>query len=139
MIKLANTDTAIAACFPTMKELRTELKQEEFVPLVRELMQEGFQLAYHEDGEGVTCVAGFRIYKNLFLGKHLYVDDLSTLERARSLGLGGQMLAWLRDYAKQQGCNVLHLDSGVQRFRAHKFYLNQGMFISSHHFSQKLD
>jgi len=33
----------------------------------------------------------------------------------------------------------LHLDSGVQRFSAHRFYLSKRMEISSHHFSLKLD
>jgi len=29
----------------------------------------------------------------------------------------------------------LHLDSGVQRYMAHKFYLREGFIIASHHFS----
>jgi hypothetical protein len=32
----------------------------------------------------------------------------------------------------------LHLDSGVRRFDAHRFYLNKRMNISSHHFSMVL-
>ncbi|MGZ5001726.1 MAG: GNAT family N-acetyltransferase, partial [Chthoniobacterales bacterium] len=31
------------------------------------------------------------------------------------------------------------LDSGVQRFDAHRFYLMKRMKISSHHFSLELD
>jgi len=30
-----------------------------------------------------VAAAGYRIYTNLFMGKHLYVDDLVTLESAR--------------------------------------------------------
>jgi hypothetical protein len=32
----------------------------------------------------------------------------------------------------------LHLDSGVQRFAAHRFYLARRMDITCHHFALKL-
>lgn len=137
MIKIAETDNEIADCFPVMQLLRPALVETDFVPLTRELMHLGFQLAYLREQQQVACVAGFRISKNLFLGKHLYVDDLSTLEGQRSKGHGEKMMIWLRDLAKAEGCNAIHLDSGVQRHRAHKFYLNRNMVISSYHFLEK--
>lgn len=136
MIKIAETDKEIADCFPTMQQLRLDLVETAFVALVRELMHEGFQLAYLREQQ-VACVAGFRISKNLFLGKYLYVDDLSTLDSQRSKGHGEKMMIWLRDLAQSEGCNAIHLDSGVQRHRAHKFYLNRNMVISSYHFLEK--
>lgn len=137
-IKLVQTDDEIVDCFPAMKQLRTELAEDAFVSTVRGLMSDGFQLAGLRAENQVACVAGFRITSNLVLGKHLYIEDLSTLEVARSRGYGAQMMTWLRNLAKAEGCTVLHLDSGVQRYRAHKFYLNQEMFIVSHHFAQKI-
>lgn len=138
LIKLAQDDYEIADCFQTMKQLRTELVEASFVPLVRELMRDNFQLAYFRFETRVVCVAGFRILKNLYFGKHLYVDDLSTLESARSNGHGAHMMDWLRSLAKSEGCNAIDLDSGVQRHRAHKFYLNQNMNIVSYHFAERI-
>jgi hypothetical protein len=40
--------------------------------------------------------------------------------------------------ARATGCAKLELDSGVQRFDAHRFYLRKRMIISSHHFSLEL-
>jgi hypothetical protein len=40
--------------------------------------------------------------------------------------------------ARAAGCIKLELDSGVQRFAAHRFYLTKRMIISSHHFSLEL-
>ena len=138
MIKLAQTDDEIADCCEAMKALRTELAEHDFVPLVRELMGNGYQLACLHEENRVVCVAGFRISKNLFLGKHLYVEDLSTVEGSRSMGYGAQMMAWLRSLAKAEGCSALHLDSGVQRYQAHKFYLNQNMQIVGYHFGENI-
>lgn len=138
MPRHARTDNDIAACFAVMSELRPHLAREEFVSLVRELEQDGFRLACIEDNDEVVAVAGYRISSNLVLGKHLYVDDLVTAERYRSKGYGEQMLSWLRAVAKENRCNVLHLDSGTQRQRAHKFYLGQGMVITSFHFAEEI-
>jgi hypothetical protein len=35
----------------------------------------------------------------------------------------------------EPGCGELHLDSGVQRFGAHRVYLKNGFDITSHHFA----
>ena len=67
-----------------------------------------------------------------------YVDDLVTDESERSLGYGGALFDWLVAEARAEGCGKLELDSGVQRFAAHRFYLTKRMIISSHHFSLEL-
>ncbi|MDD5411519.1 MAG: hypothetical protein PHF31_08915 [Methylobacter sp.] len=48
------------------------------------------------------------------------------------------MMAWLRDLATSEGCNAFHFDSGIHRYRAHKFYLNRNMNIVSYHFVEIL-
>ena len=52
----------------------------------------------------------------------------------RSAGYGGQLFDWLVERARAEGCRTLELDSGVQRFDAHRFYLVRRMSIVSHHF-----
>lgn len=137
--RIAATDAEIASCFPVMAELRPHLQADSFVALVRSMETQGFRLAFIEDKKQVVAAAGFRIYTSLFMGKNLYVDDLVTTSQSRSAGYGKILLDWLRDVAKEAGCAWLHLDSGTQRHRAHRFYFMQGMQISSFHFSQKLD
>ena len=68
----------------------------------------------------------------------MYIDDLVTDASRRSSGHGAKLLRWLRQTACEAGCAELHLDSGVQRHDAHRFYLVHGMKIASHHFSEEL-
>jgi GNAT superfamily N-acetyltransferase len=89
------------------------------------------------EGE-VRAVAGYRYLESLFSGKFLYVDDLVTRVADRSLGFGGQLFDWLVKEAREHGCESLELDSGVQRFDAHRFYLLKRMNISCYHFRLKL-
>ena len=134
----AKTDSEIRNCFDVMSELRTHLKREDFLAIVRHMETEGFRLAYIEDAGLVVAVAGYRICTNLFMGKHLYVDDLVTSANVRSKGHGEQMINWLRTKAINADCRFFHLDSGTQRGQAHKFYFKQGFTIASYHFSEQL-
>ena len=138
MIEHVETDEAIAACYDVMAELRVHVSRAEFLPTVRAMQAEGLRLACIRDAGRVVAVAGYRISTNLFCGKHLYVDDLVTAETERSRGHGKALLSWLRALAVENDCDVFHLDSGVQRKRAHQFYLREGLELSSYHFSERL-
>ncbi|MDH5184356.1 MAG: GNAT family N-acetyltransferase [Gammaproteobacteria bacterium] len=138
MPRQAITDEEIEKCFDVMSELRVHLLRDEFLATVRQMEKEGYKLALIEEQGRVVATAGYRIYTNLFMGKHLYVDDLVTSETVRSKGYGELMVKWLREEAIKAGCHVFHLDSGTHRGEAHKFYFRQGFTIASYHFSTQL-
>ena len=138
MVEHAETDEAILACREVMRELRPRVAADDFLATVRALQKDGLRLACIRDGGRVVAGAGYRISTNLFCGRHLYVDDLVTAESERSKGHGKALLAWLRGQAVAHDCDVFHLDSGVQRKRAHAFYLREGLELASHHFSERL-
>jgi len=138
MVEHADTDEAILACHEVMAELRPHVARGDFLKTVRSMQSDGLRLACIRDGGRVVAVAGYRISTNLFSGRHLYVDDLVTAEAERSKGHGKALLGWLRQVAVDSDCDVFHLDSGVQRKRAHQFYLREGLELSSYHFSERL-
>lgn len=135
MIKLVESEQDIDRCFDVMVQLRTHLKRTEFVTTIKRMQSDGYQLACLEDQGEVRALAGFRILEMLARGKFMYVDDLITDEEVRSQGYGDQLFDWLVGYAKEQGCQLLDLDSGVQRFEAHRFYFRKRMHIPAYHFA----
>ena len=136
--QLANTHTEIAKCFAVMQELRPHLQEHTFVETVCELQKGGYKLAFVEEESRVVALAGYRIAHNLFMGKHLYVDDLVTSASQRSKGYGELLIQWLREQALSSQCQYFHLDSGTHRHDAHRFYFRQGLSIASYHFSETL-
>jgi GNAT superfamily N-acetyltransferase len=139
LIAIARTNDEIRRCFPVMQELRTHLQSErEFVERVLRQQREGYHLAFVESESEVRAVAGYRFLDSLFSGRNLYVDDLVTRGADRSRGFGAKLLDWLIERAREHGCEGLELDSGVQRFDAHRFYFSKRMHISSYHFRIKL-
>ena len=137
-IALAVSEREIDRCFPVLLELRPHLVQSTFVQQVQRQQQHGYQLAYLESNGELRAVAGFRLSECLASGLFLYVDDLVTRSSDRSQSYGEALFQWLVDYAKAHNCKQLSLDSGVQRFAAHRFYFRQRMEITSHHFVLKL-
>jgi GNAT superfamily N-acetyltransferase len=137
-IQLAESDSQILECFSILAQLRPHLKQEHFLEQVRRQQRNGYQLTFLEQDDRVVAVAGFCISECLAWGPFLYVYDLVVDEAVRSKGHGQALFAWLVEFVKLHDCSELHLDSGVQRFDAHRFYLQHRMNITSHHFSLNL-
>ena len=133
-------DTGTA--FLAMKALRTHLAdEEEFVRRVDDLQRpEGYRLVGAFEDDGVVAVAGFRALNELWGGRYVYVDDLSTLPESRRRGHARALLEWIVEEARHLGCTNVQLDSavGLERADAHRLYLNAGFVIASHHFGRKV-
>ena len=127
------TDDLIQACFPPLQLLRPHLQPDDFVARIRRQQDQGYRLLAVRDGETIQAVAGWRMLEYLAWGKVLYVDDLVTLPGARKHGYGGLLLDRLIAYAREQRCDAVHLDTGYQRYDAHRLYLNKGFVFASHH------
>ena len=134
-VKTVADDADIERISGVLLELRPAFDRRSLIARIKEQMDLGYRVAYVEEAGEVLCVAGFVVGTKLAWGKHIYVDDLVTAARHRSKGAGKIMIAWLKSRARELGCDELHLDSGVQRFDAHRFYLRERFSIDSHHFS----
>ena len=122
---------------PVHRQLRPQLPGD-YVSRMSEIFRSGVNMALVVDSDSVICVALWRVIENTYEGRRLYVDDLVSAENRRSGGAGKMMLGWLEMKAVELGCQVLALDSGVQRQRAHRFYFREGMHISSFCFRKNL-
>jgi GNAT superfamily N-acetyltransferase len=139
-VKIIEADSAetIARCFPVMSELRPHLTVEQFEGRVARQRAAGYRLTFVESEGQVRAVAGWRMVEFLAWGKILYVDDLVTRATDQGAGFGSALMDWLIAEARREKCQELHLDSGVHRFGAHRFYLHKGMDITCHHFGIRL-
>lgn len=131
-ITLAQTDADIVASFPTIRELRSHLTDvDAFRDQVRRQMDDGYCLAVLRVGGDVAGCGGFRVHETLSRGRYMYVEDLVTSGRHRSLGLGDTLFDWLAGEARERGCAQLEVVSGVQRGDAHRFYHRKRMTIKA--------
>jgi GNAT superfamily N-acetyltransferase len=124
---------------PVLRELRPHLTEQSATAVYNEGYGQGlrFTAAYLDDR--CVGVAGWRIVATMVATRKLYVDDLVTTEESRSRGVGRRLLATLATRAREAGCSVLDLDSGLQRADAHRFYDREGFDRTSYHFARRLD
>ena len=134
-IKLAETGADLERAAAVLLQLRPQYTLESILKQIEKQQAAGFHVAIVEQDGKTLCVAGFVITEKLAWGKHLYVDDLVTDSQSRSQGAGKAMIDWLKQFARDAGCRELHLDSGMQRKDAHRFYDREGFERSGFHFA----
>jgi GNAT superfamily N-acetyltransferase len=122
---------------PVHRQLRDRMPID-YCGRIEQVVAGGARMSLAIEGEAVVGVAVWRVIENTYEGRRLYVDDLVTDAAARSRGIGRYLLASLEERARRLDCQVLALDSGTQRERAHCFYFRFGMTIPSFCFRKNL-
>lgn len=135
-IATASSDAEVLSTWRILAQLRPHLAEHEYVQHIRALQAGGYRILAISSGGRVVGVAGFRIAVNLAWGRHLYLDDLVVEEGRRSQKFGHALMTRTLHIASTEGCAQVHLDCGVQRFDAHRFYMREGFSLSSHHFKR---
>lgn len=134
-VRLASTEEDLLQAAKVLLQLRPQYDLPAILAQISKQQEAGYQLAIVEHNNTVICAAGFVITEKLAWGKYLYVDDLVSDEHSRSLGAGKEIITWLKHFAREQGCRELHLDSGMQRKDAHRFYDREGFDRTGYHFA----
>lgn len=108
--------------FPIINELRTHLTEHTYLDFLQRMREEGYKLFALYDNDQIVAVTGIALKTNFYYGMHVFVYDLVTQSSQRSKGYGEQLLAYIHEYAKKNGCEIVALESGLQRIDAHRFY-----------------
>jgi len=135
-VQVVVTETDIIKCRSAIQALRPSLTDELYFEAVQKTLADNRQIIFVETDGQAAAVAVFETGYNLFRGKYIYIDDLSTLPEHRGHGYAGILLDWIIDFAKKENYDQIHLDSGVNpnRTDAHRLYLNKRFQITSMHF-----
>ena len=133
-IHIAQDEASIRRCWSVFHELRPHLESEdEFIERWRKQSNEGYEIAYVENGNTVVAAAGYRFLNTMAWGHILYLDDLVATQTSHRTGLGTLLLQYVQSKARERGCDAVHLDTGYQRHLAHRAYLRNGFHIHCHH------
>jgi GNAT superfamily N-acetyltransferase len=137
MVQKALTTEDVLKCREVVRDLRPHITEESYFTIMMKMIGEGYTLLYiEEDGKAVSFAGFVKGYK-LHRGNYIYIDDLNTLPGYRKKGYASLLMDEIEAVGKKENAKEIHLDSGVQRHDAHRFYLSRKFIISSHHFVLK--
>ena len=140
LLRHAETDGEISACFPVMRSLRPHLANaEELCERVRRHAQAGYRILAAWQGDEAMGLAGYRPQENLIRGPFCYVDDLVVRDDRRSSGLGARLLGEVAAEARAKGLPHLVLDTGLDNVLGQRFYFRFGMLPAALRFAMRLD
>ena len=122
MIKELSTESQWLEAFPVLNELRTHLTVTTYLEILGQMTCDGYRLFGLFENEQIVAVAGVAIRTNFYYGRHVFVYDLVTRSSERSKGYGEKLLDYVHQYAKEQNCGIVALESGLFRLDAHRFY-----------------
>jgi GNAT superfamily N-acetyltransferase len=140
LIKQVTAESDILQCRRAIQALRPQLTDDIYFEAVEKTLADNRQIIYVEENGEAAAVAVFETGYNLFRGSYIYIDDLSTLPEYRGNGYAGMLIDWIMNFAKTEGIDQVHLDSGVSEARtdAHRLYLNKRFQVTSLHFVAKV-
>lgn len=127
-------DDGLADTWPVMAQLRPHLSEADYVATVgRMRVTDGFRIfAAMRDG-AVVGVAGVRPMELLYCGRILHIDDLVVSSAERSTGVGKALVDHVKAVAWAESRSEVHLDSGLARTDAHRFYEREGFERLGYH------
>lgn len=132
-------DDGLAQTWSVMAQLRPHLSEADYVATVgRMRVTDGFRIfAAMRDGAFVG-VAGVRPMELLYCGRILQIDDLVVSDAERSTGVGKALVDHVKAVARTEGRGEVHLDSGLARAEAHRFYDREGFERLGYHFRMRI-
>lgn len=126
-------------CYPVMKELRPHLSFEDYISIYEQAhASDGYEIVAIEDKEQILALMGYRFLSDFVRGKHIYVDDLVSTEKARSQGLGAELLKFAESVAEATECRSLRLCTGIENERGVQFYDRNGWTKRAFAYTKKI-
>jgi GNAT superfamily N-acetyltransferase len=120
-------------------QLSPQLTFESYEALLKQMVPNNYFQAAAYDDETCIAVSGYWICTKLYSGKYIEIDNFIVDEGYRSKEVGKQLLKWMLEEGKLQGCKTAMLDAYVENFKAHRFYYKEGFVARGFHYLKKIE
>lgn len=105
---------------------------------MQEMQQHNYECVGVYDGARLIGISGVWVLNKYYVGKHIEPDNVMIHPDYRGKGVGEQMMQWVDEYGRSQGCIAAELNCYVSNDKGVRFWINQGYKILGFHFQKKL-
>lgn len=103
-----------------------------------EMLTQGYQCIGIFDEDKLIGICGIWILTKYYVGKHIEPDNIIISSPYQNKNIGTQLMAWIYNYAKTNGCIASELNCYVGNKEAHRFWEKEGYEVIALHFQKKL-
>lgn len=123
---------------PLLRILNDAIDENTLQERLEDMKQRNYACAGVYDGARLIGICGLWILNKYYVGKHIEPDNVMILPQYRNKGVGEQMMQWVYEYGRSQGCIASELNCYVVNDKGIRFWLNQGYKIIGFHCQKKL-
>ena len=124
---------------PYLKKLYKEPPEEELLKRrLLEMFDQNYECfgIFNEDRQ--IGIFGLWFMTRHYAGRSCEVDHIYIEDSFQGKGIGKELFRFIDEYARSRNCETVELNSYVENFGSHKFYMNQAYVIRGYHFLKKL-
>lgn len=136
-IKLIPKDKLISI-IPLIQLLNPSLPQTLLQNRLEEMASQGYQCVGLYLNKQLIGICGLWIMTKFYVGKHIEPDNVFILPEFRRQGLGKQLLQWVYEYGKAQGCIASELNCYVINETGNAFWEQEGFAKIGYHYQRLL-
>ncbi|KAG0193151.1 hypothetical protein DFQ28_006157 [Apophysomyces sp. BC1034] len=119
-------DTELETIIPLLQILNPGLSDSLLRERLGEMSHQGYKcVGVYDEGRLVGC-SGLWITTRYYVARFIELENVVLHPAYRHRGLGEQLLDWIWDYARQQGCVASELNCYVANGPGQKFWMNRG-------------
>ncbi|WP_315816890.1 GNAT family N-acetyltransferase [Paraflavitalea speifideaquila] len=123
---------------PFLRLLNNAITEDTLQERLADMMQRNYECAGVYDNDRLIGICGLWILNKYYVGKHIEPDNVMVLPEYRNKGVGEEMMAWVYEYGRSQGCIASELNCYVVNDKGIRFWLNQGYKIIGFHCQKQL-
>ncbi len=128
-IKEIQTPSEIASAYGVLKQIYDNLKEENFVETIQEMMSAGYRMAGVFENKTCIGVIGIRIIHKIQFGKILEIEDFMIDRSRRGIGVGKILIRWVDWQAMRFHCNHIIGNLATKRQESQKIFAREKFIL----------
>ena len=137
-IKLVTNDQ-IFSIIPLLQTLNPAISEPVLRNRLSKMIEQGYQCAGIYLDQCLIGICGLWILTKYYVGKHIEPDNVVILEEYRGNGLGKQLMAWVYEYGKSQGCIASELNCYLTNEKGEQFWEKEGYKKIGYHYQKAIE
>lgn len=128
----------LSSIIPLLRILDISIETEILEQRLEKMNSQGYQCVGIYDGENLVGACGLWFLTKYYIGDHVEPDNVILLPDYRNLGIGVQLMQWVHNYAKANGCVASELNCYISNESGRKFWEGEGYQAIGLHYQKKL-